>query len=364
MNTFPIWWPEKPPIYDIKKSYLENFKQGPFFKGKIPERIFPPEEKWINFLGFSIASPLGVPAGPLLNSSWVIFAATMGFDIVTYKTIRSQPHPAHPLPNMIYIDTQGVLTYKRCHDSIYQSPTPPLTMHSLATTNSFGIPSQDRGFLVEDIACANAGLCSGQVMIVSVVGTPRDQRDFFEDFVTAASIAIRGGAKIIEADLSCPNVLTCEGSLFMNPQAVLDISQRIKQVIQSVPLVIKVGLIEDKEVIRSVMCAAAQGGASAICGINTVSMQIITKDQRPALGQGRLRAGVCGDPIRPLALDFIEKAVAVNEEEQLGMTIMGTGGVTLPDHFDEFFNRGADVAMSAVGMMWDPYLAMRYLHKC
>ncbi len=42
----------------------------------------------------------------------------------------------------------------------------------------------------------------------------------------------------------------------------------------------------------------------------------------------------------------------VNKEEKLGLTIMSTGGVTVPEHFDDFFEAGADVAMSAVGMLW------------
>ncbi|MCC5831524.1 MAG: hypothetical protein JJU12_00570 [Chlamydiales bacterium] len=360
VKTLPAWWPEKPPVYDIERSYLENFEEGPFFQGAIPKRLLPSQEEWVDFLGFRVAVPLGVPAGPLLNSRWVAFAAEMGFDIVTYKTIRSKPHPAHPLPNMIYVDTKGMLTYERHRETLSQADLPPQNMHALAATNSFGIPSQGRDFLIEDIARANASLAPGQVMIVSVVGTPREGEDFYEDFVHAARIALEGGAKIIEADLSCPNVVTCEGSLFTNPEAVFEISRRMKQAIGSIPLVIKVGVIEEKEVLKNVMHAAAKGGASAICGINTVSMKVVKSDGTPALGEKRLRSGVCGGPIREAALDFIRNARAVNEEEKLAMTIMGTGGATLPEHFDQFFQAGAEVAMSAVGMMWDPYLAARY----
>ncbi len=359
-ETLPSWWPEKPPIYNIERSYLENLEEGPFFDGKIPERTLPPKNEWVDFLGFLVAHPLGVPAGPLLNSRWVAFAAKMGFDIVTYKTIRSKPHPAHPLPNMIYVDTLGSLTYDRHEETLKQAEHPPKDARSLAATNSFGIPSKDRTFLVKDIARANEALAPGQVMIVSIVGTPRPNEDFYEDFVRAAEIALEGGAKIIEADLSCPNVTTCEGSLFTSPEAVYEISSRVKKAIGPVPLIIKVGVIEDKEVLRRVMCAAAKGGVQAICGINTVSMKVVKGDGTPALGEKRLKSGVCGGPIREVALDFIQKAHAVNQEEQLGMTIMGTGGVTAPEHFDQFFNAGATVAMSAVGMMWDPYLAARY----
>ncbi len=60
------------------------------------------------------------------------------------------------------------------------------------------------------------------------------------------------------------------------------------------------------------------------------------------------------------ALEFVKKAREINDQEKLGLTIIGCGGITTPQHFNEFFNNGADIAMSATGMMWDPLLAMRY----
>lgn len=359
-NELPIWWPEKPPVYNIEKSYLENLEKGPFFEGSLPERELPPKEKWVNFLGISVASPIGVPAGPLLNGHWVTFAAQMGFDIVTYKTIRSRTHPAHPVPNMIYVDTHGPLTKDRFQETLVQAASPPRSLAELAATNSFGIPSQDPEYLVKDIGQANDSLAPGQVMIVSVVGTPRPGEDFAGDFALASLIALEGGAKIIEADFSCPNVASCEGSIYSNPQSVFEICTKIKKAIGSIPLVIKIGVITEKELLREVMRAAVRAGAEAICGINTVSMNVIKADGTPALGEKRLKAGVCGGPIRLAAIDFIRLAHAINQEEKLNMTIMGTGGVTLPEHFDLFFEEGADVAMSAVGMLWDPYLAARY----
>jgi dihydroorotate dehydrogenase (NAD+) catalytic subunit len=361
MSELPVWWPEKPPIYDIEKSYLENLNEGPFFDGKIPHRALPAENSWIDFLGFRVASPIGVPAGPLLNGRWTLFAAEMGFDIVTYKTIRSKAHPAHSLPNMIYVDTKGMLSYSRAQELLFQAKQPPEDMFSLAATNSFGIPSQNPEWLIEDIAAANASLAPGQVMIVSVVGTPREGEDFVEDFAYASKVAMKGGAKIIEADLSCPNVVSCEGSLFTSPEMVFDISQKIKKTIGAIPLIIKVGVIENANLLRHVMIAAAKAGVQAICGINTMSMKVVKDSGQPALGsEKRLKAGVCGGPIRELAVDFIHKARKINNEEKLGMVIMGTGGVTSPEHFDLFFKEGADIAMSAVGMLWDPYLAARY----
>lgn len=52
-----------------------------------------------------VASPVGVPAGPLLDSKWTTLAANLGFDIVTYKTIRSQASTGHDPPNVLYLHT-------------------------------------------------------------------------------------------------------------------------------------------------------------------------------------------------------------------------------------------------------------------
>ena len=348
------------PIYDIKKSYLENAEEGPFFEGNMPTRLVLPQDKWKDFLGFKVASKIGVPAGPLLNSRWVSFAAKAGFDIVTYKTIRSKEHPAHPVPNMVYVETKGFLKPEQEGETLVATNVPSKNMNELALTNSFGIPSRDPKYLVEDIAKAKAALNPGQVMIVSVVGTPRPGEDFVEDFVVASRLALEGGAEIIEADFSCPNVLSCEGSIHTNPDSVFTISSKITKAIGHVPLVIKVGVIQSEEVLKRVMIAAAKAGVKAICGINTLSMRVVNKEGAPALGENRLRAGVCGGPIRMAALEFIEKARRINDQEILGLTIMATGGITESVHFDLFLDKGAHVALTGIGMMWDPYLAMRY----
>src|SRR5579871_1666937 len=108
-SKIPHWYPQEPPIYDIHKTYLENADKGPFFIGPFPKRTFPPKEEWIDFLGHPVASAIGVPAGPLLTSNWIALAGKLGFDIPIYKTIRSGEHPSHPLPNMVFVDTHGMI---------------------------------------------------------------------------------------------------------------------------------------------------------------------------------------------------------------------------------------------------------------
>ncbi|MFA6492487.1 MAG: aspartate ammonia-lyase, partial [Candidatus Babeliales bacterium] len=340
----PLWSPDQQPIYDIKKTYEENFANGPFFSGSIPERTKAPCEQWYDFLGFKVASRIGVPAGPLLNSNWTTLAARMGFDIVTYKTIRSGVHPCHPLPNMIYVDTHGELNKHRLNETLTEQKSTPQNLAELSVTNSFGVPSQDPLYVLEDIKKANNALEEGQIMIVSAMGS-HGKGDFIEDYARAAALAKDAGAKIIEINFSCPNVATGEGSIYNDPNTVYTITRRVVKEINETPLIIKVGYFTEQKNLEEVLIAAARAGARAVCGINTIGMKIVNSEGKPALGETRLTSGVCGSPIKKGALEFVRHARSVIDAEKLGLTLIGVGGITLPEHFDEFFNAGADIAM-------------------
>lgn len=341
MSVLPNWYPDHPPIYDIKKTYAENAAEGPFFDGQIPQR--PKTVKRFDFLGFPVRSMIGVPAGPLLNANWIALAAKLGFDIPTYKTIRSEAHPGHRLPNVSFVDGQGNQVQE------------PGRLSDLTITNSFGMPSKSPDFLLQDIDKANQSLSEGQVMIVSVVGTPNRGISFADDFVRAALLAREGGAKIIEANFSCPNVEKADGILYQSPETVHEYARLIAKAIHPVPLILKVGVFPSAHLMKSVFLAAARGGARAICGINSVSMTI-----HPPLDEGRKTSGVCGGAIRGAALAFIRDAKKIIQESKLDLALLGCGGIMLPEQFDPFFEAGADVAMSATGMMWSPYLGLRY----
>jgi len=354
------YWPTHPPIYDINKTYTENASHGPFFIGNLPQRHWTSKEHWIDFLGCKIASPLGVPAGPLLNSRWTTLAARLGFDVVTYKTIRSAPNEGHPLPNIVYIDTHGDLTRERWNEVLQTTQTPSPDVCNIAITNSFGMPSREAAFLHQDIQTAKAALSEGQALVVSVVGSACNKKDFVEDFINTAKIAVDAGASIIEANFSCPNVVTGEGKIYNNDHSVYEIGGSMVKALGEVPLVLKVGVFEEKEEMKKVFEAAARAGVRGIAGINTLSMKVVDKQGLPALGPARIHSGVCGGPIRAAALDWVRTAHSIIKDNQLPLTLIGCGGITIPGHFDEFLEAGAAVAMSATGMMWDPFLALRY----
>ena len=197
-------------------------------------------------------------------------------------------------------------------------------------------------------------------MVVSVVGTPRSEISFLEDFVAAALLAKECGAKIIEANFSCPNVDKSAGCLYMSPTTVYEIGSAIVKAIHPIPLIIKMGTSSSSDQMRDVMIAAARAKIRSIAGINTISMSVVDTTGSPALGAQRTTSGICGGPIRSAALHFIQEAAQINRREKLDLTLIGVGGITLPEHFTLFLEAGAHFAMSATGMMWDPYLAARY----
>ena len=90
-----------PPCYDIQRSWEENCLHGPRLDASPP---LVPATPMKQFLGLPVRSRLGIAAGLLLNSRWIGPYARLGFDLLTYKTVRSAARPCHPLPNWVFVD--------------------------------------------------------------------------------------------------------------------------------------------------------------------------------------------------------------------------------------------------------------------
>ncbi len=340
--------------YRINSSYQENADLGPNFDGDYPQR--PKSKATHDFLGYKLRSPLGIPAGPLLNAKWVAFAAKMGFDVVAYKTMRPRAHASHPVPNVVFVEARQ---QEDCRFIGRQIAEPQQDLADLTITNSFGNPSRDPDFLRTDIRAARESLSEGQVLIVSAFGSGDSLDALAEDYTRAAVLAEESGAHVIEINLSCPNLSAGEGSLFTSEEAVTKIGGAVAKTCQ-LPVVLKTGVFPTATKMREILLAATRAGLRGLCGLNTIPMKIVDTLGGPALGPDRPVAGVCGGAIREHALNYVKTARNIIDEEKLGLALLGCGGITLEQHFDAFLDAGADIAMTATGMMWDPYLAMRW----
>lgn len=352
--------PSTTPFYDPAKSYEDNYRQGPFGAFKNRETVEHQGRPQATFLGQKIYQPFGIPAGPLLNSKFVAAAFRKGFDINVYKTVRTRSYPSHPWPNVLSVKLQGDLTLKKAagqliasHD--YQSP--------LSITNSFGVPSMDPDIWQADMAKAVKSAGPGQVMIGSFQGTKKQggtAEDLINDYVLAARLVKETGAKIIEANLSCPNEGTAD-LLCFDTDRVAIIAEKIKNEVGNTPLIIKLGYFTNQVHLRNYVqkIGPLVDGMSVI---NTIAAAVVDEQGQQALpGEGRLRSGVCGSGIKWAGLEMVERLAALRAKYELDFAIIGVGGVTQPSDYAEYRQAGADGVMSATGAMWDPELAVKIM---
>lgn len=344
------------PAYDISRSYEANYQEGPSIQEKAPKRRIARKQK---FMGFEVNSLIGVPAGPLLNSRWILAYAELGFDLPVYKTVRTQATQSHPDPNCMFLKLKGQLSESDFGKRLVATPDAPARLDDISITNSFGMPSRDPKIWRADVQEAKKGLGEGQVLIVSVVGTP-GKEDLAADYAKAAAMAAEAGSDVVEINLSCPNVATGEGSVYTDPAFSSEISKTVKRAIGATPLIIKIGYIADPTRLAKVVAANAPY-IDAVSGINTLSFEVVNEEGAPALpGKGRLRSGVCGAAIRQCAMAQAARIVDLRRKEKYDFAVIGVGGVMTTDHIRDYLNLGVDAVMSATGAMWDPLLAYKY----
>src|SRR6185436_15279162 len=88
--------------YDWRQSYDWNYQHAP---APVDVRAPKVAGSW-SYCGLPVGSPLSIAAGPLLNGRWILYYASLGFDALTYKTVRSRHRECYPLPNLqpVHVD--------------------------------------------------------------------------------------------------------------------------------------------------------------------------------------------------------------------------------------------------------------------
>ncbi len=359
------------PFYDPEKSYEDNFKEGPFgafAKGfgdpkgaseTVQPSVLNTEPKF-DFLGFKVNSPFGIPAGPLINGNFVQAALDKGFDIVTYKTVRTRKYACHPWPNILAVKvpegvTLGKEDMKLVADNNYEEP--------LSITNSFGVPSLEPEFWKEDISRVVKNLRKGQILVGAFQRTKKDLpavaggkavEEYINDFVAAAKLMQETGVQVMEVNFSCPNEGTAE-LLCFDVARSLEVLKAIKAEIKNIPLIVKISFYKDEKNLSDFV-GKVGSVVQGISAINTIFSEIVDEKGGVAL-PGRTHSGVCGHGIKWAGLDMVKRLKKLREKFGYNFTIIGVGGVMNPDDFFEYRDAGADIVMSATGAMWNPYLA-------
>jgi len=264
------------------------------------------------FLGKTLSSPLVLASGVLGNNAAILERVhENGCGLPTMKSIGPDPRDGHHNPTVIDLG-QGMI-------------------------NAVGLPTP--GYLNMDREWAelenrnfplNASIYGGSV----------------EEFVRVAGFVADQGPDFIELNISCPNS-DQHGMIFgVNAVSSHDVVSSVKKVIGSIPLIAK--LTPAAPDIGAIAKACEEGGADAICAINTAGpgMVIDIESRMPVLAFKK--GGLSGPMIKPIAVRCVYDIF-----QAVSIPIIGLGGISTGEDAVEILMAGA----SLVGMG----TAVRYL---
>lgn len=337
--------------YDLHQTYQFNYERGPIFP-TAPPKVKPGPMK--TFLGLPVQSRIGIAAGVLLNSKWITGYAVRGFDLLTYKTVRSSYRACYPPPNWVFVNDDA-----NPDGPVYATERPSGDPAQWSSAVCFGMPSMAPETWRADIPRAKSGLSPGQILIASVVATPSERpnsAEVAEDFARCATWAAEAGADAIEANYSCPNVCSAEGSIYMDAKFSRAITETIRSAIGAKPLLLKIGHYVRAEDMRQFL-RAVNGLANGITLVNAISRPVLYPDGRPVFGEKFRKAGVLGRAIHAPCVQSVRQARNIINEDGLNLSIAAVGGISKAQDAADFFNAGADAVLMGSSPMYLPDLA-------
>ncbi len=256
------------------------------------------------FLGTSLRTPLVLASGVLGNNKAILERVWKnGCGLPTMKSIGPAPRDGHKNPTVIDLG-QGMI-------NAVGLPTP-----GYLNMEEEWQELKDRDFPV------NASIYGGSV----------------EEFVMVAEFVSTKAPDFIELNISCPNS-DQHGMLFgVNPESSHAVVSAVKKVVD-VPIIAK--LTPAAPNIGAIAKACEEGGADAICAINTAGpgMVIDIESQVPVLDFKK--GGLSGPMIKPIAVRCVYDIY-----QAVSIPIIGLGGITTGADAVEIIMAGA----SLVGM--------------
>ncbi|MCG8615841.1 MAG: dihydroorotate dehydrogenase [Desulfobacterales bacterium] len=237
------------------------------------------------FLGNTLSTPLVLASGVLGNNKAILERVhDNGCGLPTMKSIGPAPRDGHNNPTVIDLG-DGMI-------NAVGLPTP-----GYQNMEAEWAELEGRNFPV------NASIYGGSV----------------DEFVQVAEFVSAKGPDYIELNISCPNS-DQHGMIFgVNPESSYAVVSAVKKVID-VPLIAK--LTPAAPDIGGIAKACEEGGADAICAINTAGpgMVIDIESRMPVLAFKK--GGLSGPMIKPLAVRCVYDIY-----RSVSIPIIGLGGI-------------------------------------
>lgn len=146
------------------------------------------------------------------------------------------------------------------------------------------------------------------------------------------------GVEGLEINISCPNTKRGGMAFGQSPETTFEVITKVRKS-TSLPLIVK--LTPNVTDIVLIAKSAVDAGADSLSLINTIKARAKIK-RGPSAGKW-IEGGLSGPAIKPVALKMVSEIAKAN----LGVAIIGMGGISNFEDFLEFLESGADAV--AVG---------------
>ena len=187
---------------------------------------------------------------------------------------------------------------------------------------------------------------TGATIIVSIAGKSLD------DFVSLAErLSEAEGLEAVELNVSCPNV---SGGVDFGTDAKLcfEVVSSVRKVLDCA---IVTKLTPNVTRIVDIARAAKDAGTDAVTCINTVlGMAVDWQKRKPMLAN--VVGGLSGPAIKPIALRCVYQVAS-----QVGVPVIGVGGIATVDDMMEFLVAGASAIQIGTANYYDPMVSMKLI---
>lgn len=345
--------------YQPLRSYDWNYLNAPEYTSEQNEKLLRVSENLARlpahskYAGIDVRRPISVAAGPLLNGHWCLAYAALGFEVVTYKTVRTVERACFPRPNLLPVANTALGQLGQ---------TVPMQRQMRGSwAVSFGMPSRTPDEWQRDIAWTRNLLPPTHQLAVSVVGTVEagsTLQELADDYARCACWAASAGADLIEMNFSCPNVCSDDGQLFQYPDRAAVVAEcvanRLEHLGYSGPLLAKIGYLDEDELLFG-LADGLRGVTTGCVMCNSIPARVVDSSGK-LLFEGQSR-GICGEGTRPLSVSQTRRFAANELGRSDGLLTLGVGGIRSSKDVHEYRDAGAESVQVATVSMLDVDLA-------
>lgn len=280
--------------------------------------------------------------------------ARLGFDILTYATVRSAFKAAHGLPNIRHVENaeQAAVVARRA---------PVIGSATIAV--SMGEPSMEPDVWRKDVNRAKERIGAGQVLIVSVIGTPEpggSAEALIDDYARCAAWAAGSGADAVEVHLATADAFAERTRmLYENVLLAAQILHRVRTTVE-VPVLAKLGAFRTPRLLHETATRLAPW-VNGFVLVHGLHRKVLDDKGDPAFeGPQRDRADVVGAQTFAVASRQVEEMLAWRKAGAWDRAVLAVGGISTVQRAHYLLHEGANAALVGTAALFDPLFATRF----